>query len=100
MAVDMISFIGVISGLAIGFLLIGRGRKKSEEPEQDERTENVAGKAAQSTIIVLMLAMAVILSGDLFDLFKLETYQSIPMLFFTLILSLIVFRSYYNSKEF
>lgn len=99
MAVDIISFIGVIVGLAIGFLIVNRRRKKSETPEQDERTENVAGKAAQGTVIVLMLAMAVILYGDLFDLFKLETDQSIPILFFTLLISMIAFRRYYNSKE-
>lgn len=99
MAVDIISFIAAIVGVAIGFLIVNMRRKKSEEPEQDERTENAAGKAAHSTIIVLLLAMAVILWGDLFELFKLETDQSIPILFFTLLISLIAFRRYYNSKE-
>ncbi|KGK98485.1 hypothetical protein LI82_12375 [Methanococcoides methylutens] len=99
MAVDIISFIGVIVGVTIGFLIVNRGRKKSGEPEQDERTEKVAGKAANSSIIVLLLAMAVILWGDLFELFKIETGQSISILFFTLMISLITFRRHYSSKE-
>ncbi|MDY0385869.1 MAG: DUF2178 domain-containing protein [Methanolobus sp.] len=100
MAADIIDFIPIIVGVAIGFLIFNRKYKKSEEPEQDERTEKAAGKAAHSTIIVLMLAMAVIFYGYIFDLFKLETDQSIAILALTLLLSLIAFRRYYNSKDF
>ncbi|NPE28488.1 DUF2178 domain-containing protein [Methanococcoides sp. SA1] len=99
MAVDIIEFIPIIVGLATGYLIVNRKRKRSEEPEQDERTENVAGKAAQGTVIVLMLEMGVILYGDMFDLFKLETPATISILFITLLISLIAFRRYYNSKE-
>ncbi|MDA0524746.1 DUF2178 domain-containing protein [Methanococcoides alaskense] len=99
MAVDIIEFIPILIGLATGYLILNRKRKRSEEPEQDERTENVAGKAAHNTIIVLMLAMALIGYGDIFDLFKMGTPATISILFITLLISLIAFRRYYNSKE-
>lgn len=99
MEVEIVEFVPIIVGFAIGFLILNRKNKRSEEPRQDERTENVAGKAAQGTIIVLMLEMGVILYGDIFDLFKLETPATIIILFFTLLISMISFGRYYNSKE-
>ncbi|KGK98486.1 hypothetical protein LI82_12380 [Methanococcoides methylutens] len=74
--------------------------KKTGEPEHDERTEKVTGKAAKSTIVVLMAACAIILWGDIFGLFKLETRETLAILFPVLMLSMLGFVTYYNSKEF
>ena len=48
-------------------------RKKPNEPESDERTEKVAGKAALNTIVVIMVTLAVIGGGHILDLFKFST---------------------------
>lgn len=74
--------------------------KKIGEPEHDERTEKVTGKAAKATIIVLLGAFAVILWGDFLGLFKLETRETLAILFPVLMLSMLGFVTYYNSKEF
>ncbi len=73
--------------------------KKTEEPEHDERTEKVAGKAARSTIVVLMAACAVILWGDIFGLFKFGARETLAILFPVLLFSMLAFVNYYNSKE-
>ena len=98
MAVDLIILFG-ITGLAIGWTIYLILRKKTDEPERDERTEKVACKAVQSTIIVLMFLLAVIGWGDILDLFKLETLMTVSLIFFVLLLSLIGFPRYYNLKE-
>ncbi|MBP2029902.1 putative membrane protein [Methanohalophilus levihalophilus] len=99
MAIDIFSFIPVIIGVVVGFLVSSRKRSKSGEPEHDERTEKVAGKAARSTIVVLMISFAVILWGDIFNLFKLETRETIAILFPVLLLSMLGFVTYYTSKD-
>ena len=99
MAVDLIILFGVLTGLAIGWIIHLILRKKTDEPERDERTEKVACKAVQSTIIVLMFLLAVIGWGDVLDLFKLETPMTVSLIFFVLMLSLIGFPRYYNLKE-
>ena len=99
MAVNLIILFGVLTGLAIGWIIYLILRKKTDEPERDERTEKVACKAAQSTIIVLMFLLAVIGWGDVLDLFKLETPMTVSLIFFVLLSSLIVFPRYYNLKK-
>ena len=74
-------------------------RKKPNELESDERTEKVAGKAARNTIVVIMGALAVIGWGHIFDLFKLETLAVVSVVFFALMISMIGFLKYYNSKD-
>jgi uncharacterized membrane protein len=74
-------------------------RKKPNEPESDERTEKVAGKAALNTIVVIMVTLAVIGGGHILDLFKLETPAVISVVFFALMISMLVFLKYYNSKD-
>ena len=99
-SIDVITnMIPIIIGMSIGFLLRQRSRKKSEEPEHDERTQKIAGKAAQNTIIVLMAAIAVILWGESLDVFKLQVFPLLSFMFFLILISLIGFRQYYNSKE-
>ncbi|MCM1987230.1 DUF2178 domain-containing protein [Methanococcoides seepicolus] len=93
----------LIIGASIGILIstiYDIRYKKIGEPEHDERTEKVTGKAAKSTIIVLMAACAVILYGDIFGLFKLETRETLAILFPVLMLSMLGFVTYYNSKDF
>lgn len=99
MAVNLIILFGVLTGLAIGWIIHLILRKKTDEPERDERTEKVACKAVKSTIIILMLVLAIIGWGDVLDLFKLETIVTISLVFFSLMISLILFPIYYNSKE-
>lgn len=82
-------------GGVIHFIL----RKKPNEPKSDERKQKVAGKAAQNTIVVIMGVLAVIGWGDILDLFKLETLAVVSLVFFTLMISMIGFFKYYNSKE-
>lgn len=83
----------------IVLLILYRQHKKSGEPRYDERTEKITGKAAMSTVSMLMVAMLAILYGGDFDLFKLETQQTISILFLTLLISFIAFYRYYNSKD-
>lgn len=99
MAVNLIILFGVLTGLATGWIIHLILRKKTDEPERDERTEKVSCKAVQSTIIVLMFLLAVIGWGDILDLFKLETPMIVSLIFFVLLLSLIGFPRYYNLKE-
>jgi uncharacterized membrane protein len=93
------NMIPIIIGMSIGFLIRQRSRRKSEEPEQDERTQKIAGKAAQSTLVVLMAAMAVVLWGEMLDVFKLQATPILSFMFFLMLMSLIVFRQYYKVKE-
>ena len=74
-------------------------RKKPNEPESDERTEKVAGKAALNTIVVIMVTLAVIGGGHILDLFKLETPAVVSVVFFALMISMLGFFKYYNSKD-
>ena len=74
-------------------------RKKPNEPESDERTEKVAGKAALNTIVVIMVTLAVIGGGHILDLFKLEIPAVISVVFFALMISMLGFLKYYNSKD-
>jgi len=99
MVVDLHILLGVITGLAIGWSIYFIRRKKTNEPEIDERTEKVAGKAARNTIVVIMGTLAVIGWGDILDLFKLETLAVVSVVFFALIISMIGFLRYYNSKD-
>lgn len=84
---------------AIGWAIHSILRKKTNEPKSDERKEKVAGKAARNTIVVIMGALAVIGWGDILDLFKLETLAVVSLVFFTLMISMIGFFKYYNSKD-
>lgn len=103
MAVDIFEYMPLIIGMEIGSLIaliyIVK-RKKSGEPEHDERTEKVTGKAARSTIIVLMLVLLTILGGELLGLVKLETGEMLALTIPALLISMVGFVSYYNSKEF
>ncbi|MCM1987229.1 DUF2178 domain-containing protein [Methanococcoides seepicolus] len=102
MTVDIFEYMPLIIGMEIGSLIaliyIIR-RKKSGEPEHDERTEKVTGKAARSTIIVLMLVFLTILGGELLSLIKLEAIEMLAIIFPILLISMVGFVSYYNSKE-
>ncbi|MDF1533426.1 MAG: DUF2178 domain-containing protein [Methanosarcinaceae archaeon] len=60
MVVDLHILLGVITGLAIGRCIHFIWRKRTNEPENDERTQKIAGKAAQNTIVVIMGTLAVI----------------------------------------
>jgi uncharacterized membrane protein len=97
---DIITLTSAFIGMFIGFILQHMRRRKRQEPENDERTEGAAGKAARSTIIVLMGAIALVMWGDLLDLFKIGTIEFGSILFLTLLFSMIGFRHYYLSKEF
>lgn len=99
MVVDLKILFGVITGLGIGWSIYFIWRKRTDEPERDERTQKVAGKAAQNTIIVIMGVLAVIGWGYILDLFKLETPAVVSLLFFTLMISMIGFSRYYNLKD-
>jgi uncharacterized membrane protein len=74
-------------------------RKKPNEPESDERTQKVAGKAALNTIVVIMGALAVIGCGYILEIFKLETPAVVSVVFFALMISMLGFLKYYNSKD-
>ena len=74
-------------------------RKKPNEPEGDERTQKIAGKAALNTIVVIMGVLAVIGWGDALDVFKLETPAVVSVVFFALMISMLGFFKYYNSKD-
>lgn len=99
MNVDLYLLFGILTGFAIGWIILLIRRKKTNEPEQDERTEKVACKSVQSTIVVIMFLLAIICWGDILDLFKLETLMAMSLIFLVLLLSLIGFRGYYNLKE-
>jgi len=70
-----------------------------DELESDERTQKIAGKAAQNTIVVIIVTLAVIGWGHILDLFKLETLAVVSVVFFALMISMIGFLKYYNSKD-
>jgi len=74
-------------------------RKKPNEPESDERTQKVAGKAALNTIVVIMGTLAVIGCGYILEIFKLETPAVVSVVFFALMISMLGFLKYYNSKD-
>ena len=74
-------------------------RKKPNEPEGDERTQKIAGKAALNTIVVIMGTLGVIGWGDALNILKLETPAVVSVVFITLMISMIGFFKYYNSKE-
>jgi len=100
---DIIDIIGqlvpFIIGYSIGFFLHRKAHQHSDEPEHDERTKKIAGNASQSTIIVLMLAIAVFLWGELFGVLKLQVMQVLIFMFFLMLASLIGFRQFYSKKE-
>lgn len=97
--VDLKMLFGLITGLAVGWFIYFIRRKRTDEPERDERTQKIAGKAAQNTIIVIMGMLAVIGWGYILDLFKLETPVVVSLVFFALMISMIGFLRYYNSKD-
>ena len=99
MVVDLKILLYVITGFAIGWSIHFIRRKRTNEPESDERTQKIAGKAAQNTIVVIMGTLAVIGWGDILDLFKLETLAVVSVIFFALMISMIGFLKYYNSKD-
>lgn len=98
MAMDLKILFGVITGLAIGWTIYFIRHRRTHEPERDERTQKVAGKAAQATIVVIMAVLAVIAWGYILELFKLETPAVVSLIFFVLMISMIGFLRYYNSK--
>ena len=65
----------------------------------DERTEKIAGKAALRTIIVIMTLVTILLFGDVINLFRLETKLGLSIVFFSMLLSMNLLLSYYDSKE-
>ncbi len=98
---------GIICGIILGtivhrknwlrFIRIVRG--KETDIVTDERTEKVVGKAATRTIVVIMTAIAIILFGDVFNVFRLETKLALSIVFFSLLISMNVLLKYYDSKE-
>ncbi len=99
MVVDLKILLYVITGFAIGWFILFILRKRTNEPESDERTQKIAGKAAQNTIVVIMGTLGVIMWGYILDLFKLETPAVVSVVFFALIISMIGFSKYYHSKD-
>lgn len=99
MVVDLKILLYVITGLAIGWSIHFIRRKRTNEPENDERTQKIAGKAAQNTIVVIMGTLGVIGWGDILDLFKLGTLAVVSVVFFAMMISMIGFLKYYNSKD-
>jgi uncharacterized membrane protein len=99
MVVDLKILFGVITGLAIGWAIYFILRKRTDEPERDERTEKIGCKAAKNTIIVIMGVLGIIGWGDILGVFKLETSMAVSLVFFALMISMFGFLRYYNSKE-
>jgi len=98
MVVDLYKLLIFVFFFTMGGVIHFILRKKTNEPESDERTQKIAGKAAQNTIVVIMGTLGVIGWGDILDLFKLETPAVVSVVFFALIISMIGFLKYYNSK--
>ena len=90
---------GVVVGVAFGMTVYLIRRKKTDEPRQDERTQKVGCKAAQASIVVIMGVMAIIVWGEILEIFKLETPMALSLIFFSLMISMIGFLRYYNKKE-
>ncbi|MCK5177202.1 MAG: DUF2178 domain-containing protein [Candidatus Aenigmarchaeota archaeon] len=65
----------------------------------DERTEKIVGKAAARTIVVIMVVIAIILFGNVLNLFGLETKLVLGIIFFSMLISMNVLLKYYESKE-
>ena len=55
MALDLKILFGVITGLAIGWIIYFIQYKKMDEPERDERTEKIGCKAAKSYLWYFLL---------------------------------------------
>ena len=94
--VQQLYFITILTIVAIIRFIL---RKKPNELESDERTQKVAGKAALNTIVVIMGALAVIGWGYVLDILKLETPAVVSVVFFALMISMLGFLKYYNSKD-
>lgn len=98
---------GTICGIILGIIVFRKDwlrvvrivRGKETDIVTDERTEKVAGKAATRTIVVIMVVTAIILFGDVFNLFKLETKLALSIIFFSLLISMNVLLRYYDSKK-
>lgn len=99
MSMDLNVQLYVVTILTIVAIIRFILRKKPYEPEGDERTQKIAGKAALNTIVVIMGALAVIGWGDILDLCKLETPAMVSVVFFALMISMLGFLKYYNSKD-
>jgi len=99
MVVDLYKLLIFVFFFTMGGVIHFILRKKTNEPESDERTQKIAGKAAQNTIVVIMGTLAVIGWGYILDLFKLETLAVVSVVFFALIISMIGFLRYYNSED-
>jgi len=88
-----------ITGVIIVYCIRLIQRKKTNEPEQDERTQKIAGKSAQMTLVVIMGVLAIIGWGDIFKLFKLRAGVVVSLVFLSLLISMIGFLKYYRKKE-
>ncbi|MCK5593746.1 MAG: DUF2178 domain-containing protein [Candidatus Aenigmarchaeota archaeon] len=98
---------GMICGTILGIIVNREGwlrfakivMGKETDIVTDERTEKVAGKAATKTIVVIMVTIAIILFGDVLNLFVIETKDALSIVFFSLFIPMIVLLRYYESKE-
>ena len=90
--------LGCITGAVIAYGIRLMQRKKTNEPEQDERTQKVAGKSAQMTLVVIMGVLAIIGWGDILELFKLRAAVVVSLVFLSLLISIIGFSKYYRKK--
>ncbi len=87
-----------ITGAIIAYVIKLIQRKKTNEPEQDERTQRVAGKSAQMTLVVIGCVLAIIGWGDILELFNLKGRVVAPLVFIILVISMIGFSKYYRKK--
>ncbi|NOQ55210.1 MAG: DUF2178 domain-containing protein [Nanohaloarchaea archaeon] len=98
---------GMICGTILGIIVHRKDwlrvirivRGKETDIVTDERTEKIAGKAATRTIVVIMASIAIILFGDVINVFRLETKLALSIVFFSLLISMTVLLRYYDSKE-
>ena len=98
LTVLLIITLGCITGAIIAYGIRLMQRRKTNEPEQDERTQKVAGKSAQMTLVVIMGVLAIIGWGDILELFNLKGRVVAPLVFLSLVISMIGFSKYYSKK--
>ena len=99
MEFNLYHLLGFVVGVAFAMAVDRIRSKKTDDLKQDERTQKVGGKAAQMTIVVIMGVMAIIMWGEILEVFELETPMALSLVFFSLMISMIGFLRYYNKKE-
>ena len=102
MDLNLYHLLGFVVSVAFGVAVDRIRSKKTDDLRRDERTQKVGGKAAQMTIVVIMVVMAIIMWGKNIEVFEVETPMALSLVFFSLMISMIAmigFLRYYNKKE-